>query len=120
MLRREVEGRKPETVWLLTSREVSRLAAATWLPAQRKEWGIENGLHQPLDVTADEDRSRVCHRQAALLLGFFRRLAISVAQEWRARDPQRKNKYLPDFFSQMSLNNHRQAFSVVTSQKPHL
>ena len=120
VLRRDIEGRQPETVWLLTSRPQERLDATTWLSSQRKEWGIENGLHQPLDVTADEDRSRVTGRQGALLLGFFRRLANSVSAEWRSREPTRQNQYLPDFFCAMSQDCFRRAFATVTSRKPTL
>ena len=41
---------------------------------------IESRLHQALDVSLDEDRSRVRNPKAALVLGMFRRLAVSVAQ----------------------------------------
>jgi len=41
---------------------------------------MESRLHQALDVSLDEDRSRVRHPKAALVLGMFRRLAVSVAQ----------------------------------------
>jgi hypothetical protein len=37
-------------------------------------------LHHALDVSLDKDRSRVRHPNAALVLGMFRRLVVSVAQ----------------------------------------
>jgi hypothetical protein len=41
---------------------------------------IESRLHHPLDMSLDEDRSRVRHVNAALVLGMFRRLVVSCAQ----------------------------------------
>ena len=82
-LRRRVrrQGRKStETVYLISSLSLEQLDALGWLKLKRGYWVIESRLHQALDVSLDEDRSRVRNPKAALVLGMFRRLAVSVAQ----------------------------------------
>lgn len=118
VLRREIEGRKPETVHLLTSLTPDRLSAAQWLTRQRQAWGIENGLHQRLDVSADEDRSRIRDRNAIWVMGMFRRLAVSLMMEWKSRDPGRKRKSQRDFYEEMSRDYQRKAFNLVNAAKP--
>jgi hypothetical protein len=39
-------------------------------------------LHHPLDISLDEDRSRVRHPNAAMVLADFRRLTVSLALHW--------------------------------------
>jgi hypothetical protein len=78
-VRRLTTERKPETVALLTSAPPELLDAQTWLQLNRSGFGgIENGLHQRLDVSQDDDRCRVRHPNAMHLLGIFRRLANSL------------------------------------------
>lgn len=82
-LRRRVRshGRKTtETVYLISSLRLDQLDAWGWLRLKRNYWVIESRLHHALDVSLDEDRSRVRQRNAALVLGLFRRLVVSVAQ----------------------------------------
>jgi hypothetical protein len=64
---------------LISSLTLAELDARGWLRLKRGYWVIESKLHQALDVTLDEDRSRVRHPNAALVLGLFRRLVVSVA-----------------------------------------
>ena len=117
-LTRQTSGRKPETVYVLTSRE--HLEAPEWLKLQRQYWGVENGLHQRLDVSANEDRCRVKNRQAVWLLGMFRRLSISLFCEWVTRNPEKKRLCLPDFHDEMALENQRRGFLLVAAVKPSL
>jgi hypothetical protein len=82
-LRRRVrrKGKKStEEVYLLTSLTLEQLQALGWIQLKRGYWVIESRLHHALDVSLDEDRSRVRNRNAALVLGMFRRLVVSVAQ----------------------------------------
>jgi hypothetical protein len=58
---------------------LEQLDAHGWLRLKRRYWVIESKLHQALDVSLDEDRSRVRQVNAALVLGLFRRLVVSVA-----------------------------------------
>jgi hypothetical protein len=48
-------------------------------------WVIESRLHQTLDVTLQEDQSRVRQPNAALVLGLFRRVVVSLALTWVAQ-----------------------------------
>jgi predicted transposase YbfD/YdcC len=110
-------GDQPDIQYLLTSREPEHLSALQWLTAQRAYWGIETGLHQRLDVSADEDRSRVRHRNAVWVLGMFRRITVSLFMHWRGQDSKRAKATLADFHEEMGLEHHRRAFALVNSKK---
>ena len=69
-----------ETVYLISSLTAEQLDAAGWIQLKRGYWVIESRLHHALDISLDEDRSRVRQPNAALVLGMFRRLVVSVAQ----------------------------------------
>ncbi len=69
-----------ETVYLISSLTLEQLDAAGWIRLKRGYWVIESRLHQALDISLDEDRSRVRQPNAALVLGMMRRLVVSVAQ----------------------------------------
>jgi hypothetical protein len=74
-LRRRVRRKgKPstETVYLISSLTLEQLDALGWLRLKRGYGIIESRLHHALDVSLDEDRSRVRHANAALVLGMFR------------------------------------------------
>jgi len=82
-LRRRVRrnGKKStETVHLISSLTIEELNALGWIKLKRGYWVIESRLHHALDVSLDEDRSRVRNANAALVLGLFRRLVVSLAQ----------------------------------------
>jgi len=92
-LRRRVrrKGKKStETVYLISSLTLEQLDALGWIKLKRGYWIIESRLHHALDVSLDEDRSRVRNANAALVLGMFRRLVVSVAQAaiTKAQTPQ--------------------------------
>jgi hypothetical protein len=106
-------------VALLTSATPERLDARAWLQANRAGFGgIENGLHQRLDVSHDDDRCRVRHPNSMLVLGLFRRLANSLFMEWRSRQPNSKYLTTTDFAVDMDAENHRRALIMVTSIHP--
>jgi hypothetical protein len=71
-----------ETVYLISSLSLEQLEARGWIKLKRGYWVIESRLHYPLDISLDEDRSRVRQPNAALVLGMFRRLVVSVANAW--------------------------------------
>jgi len=110
-------GDKPDLQYLLSSRAPERLSATEWLAAQRPYWGIESGLHQRLDVSADEDRSRVRHRNAVWVLGMFRRISVSLFMHWRDQDPRRAKATLADFHEEMGLQYQRRAFALVNAKE---
>lgn len=95
-LRRRVRrnGKKStETVYLISSLSLEQLNALGWIKLKRGYWVIESRLHHALDVSLDEDRSRVRHPNAALVLGLFRRLVVSVAQAVIARTQTPKTRW---------------------------
>jgi hypothetical protein len=65
---------------LISSLTLEQLDAAGWIKLKRGYWVIESRLHHALDISLDEDRSRVRQPNAALVLGMMRRLVVSVAQ----------------------------------------
>jgi hypothetical protein len=88
------QGRKStETVYLISSLTLEQLDARGLLRIKRGYWVIESKLHHALDVSLDEDRSRVRHPKAALVLGLFRRLAVSVAQAAIAEAQTQKTRW---------------------------
>jgi len=82
-----------ETVYLISSLTLEQLDARGWLRLKRGYWVIESRLHHALDVSLDEDRSRVRQPNAALVLGLFRRLVVSVAQTAIAQAQSKKTRW---------------------------
>ena len=84
-LRRRVrrKGKKTtEIVYLISSLTLEELDAKGFLKLKRGYWVIESRLHHSLDVTLNEDQSRVRDRNAALVLALFRRVTVSLGLEW--------------------------------------
>lgn len=71
-----------------------------WIKLKRGYWVIESRLHHALDISLDEDRSRVRHQNAALVLGMFRRLVVSVANAWLDQVQTRKTRWSVRRFQQ--------------------
>ncbi len=93
-------------------------SAGQVLDADRGYWGIENGLHLRLDVSAGEDRSRVRHPVSVLNLAMIRRATISVAVHWIQRCRNKRQATLQGFYDFMSAKNRRKAFALVTAAGP--
>lgn len=92
--------------------------AQQMLTADRNYWGIENGLHQRLDVIAGEDRSRVRHRNAALNLAVIRRAVVSLAAHWIRHCKNPRLATLSGFYDFMSAENNKKALKLLTVCKP--
>lgn len=116
MLLRQGLGDQPDLQYLLTSRGPEKLPAQQWQEAQRIYWGVEAGLHQRLDVSANEDRSRVRQRNACWVLSIFRRISVSLFMHWRTHNPKHSKATLADFHEEMALQNQRRAFALVNSK----
>jgi hypothetical protein len=87
------KGKKTtEIVYLISSLTLEELEAAGFLKLKRGYWVIESRLHHALDVTLEEDQSRVAHPNAALALSLFRRVVVSFGQAWlvEARKTKRR------------------------------
>jgi hypothetical protein len=120
LLLRQRTGRKDELVALLTDLPPQELDASQWLEANRQCWGIESGLHQRLDVSFNDDRCRVRSPRGIWVLGMFRRLANSIAMEWRQRQPNPKYKTITDFHADLGENNLAKAMRFISCRHPTL
>lgn len=117
---RQHVGRKNETVGLITDLSPTELPAQVWLRANRQGWGIENGTHQRLDVSLNDDRCRVRSTNGLWILGMLRRVAISLYTHWRERQPNPRALWLTDFQAAMGEDNLAKAFAFVTHHRPKL
>lgn len=120
MLVRQHAGRKDETVALVTSLAPEALNASQWLQANRYAWGIENGLHQRLDISLNDDRCRVRNPNGLWVLGMFRRLVISLFMHWRGQHPKAKYQTTTDFQAAMGEDNLAKAIRFVTCKHSKL
>jgi predicted transposase YbfD/YdcC len=98
---RTVNGQQTdEAHYFISSR---RMAARKFAEALRGHWGIENGLHWHLDVSFDEDASRIQQRNAAENFAFMRKLALCLLKQHSAKlSVARKRKaaaWDPDFLA---------------------
>lgn len=81
---RQVGGKTTrETRYFISSLRGSAQQLAT---AARQHWGIENSLHYVLDVTMNEDASRVRKDYAAENLAVLRRIALNAVK--KTKDPK--------------------------------
>jgi hypothetical protein len=107
-----------EKIYYVSSRPVLGHETKPLLDGIRLYWGIENGLHQRLDVSAKEDSSRVRNRNSLLVLGIIRRAAISVYHAWRAKRKNKRQSTLSDFHDAMTLRQHRSAGQILKGARP--
>jgi hypothetical protein len=119
-VRREVQGRQPETVELLSSLPPGRMDAMGWLQFNREHWDIENGLHARLDVSRRDDQCRLRAPNAVRVHGIFARLANSLFLHWRSHQPKPHHKTTTDFAATMSADHARRVLRTVTARQPNL
>lgn len=105
---------------LITDLSPEQLTPLEWLQANRQGWGIENGSHQRLDVSLNDDRCRVRSANGLWILGMMRRLVISLFLEWRAHQAKPQFQSLTDFQAAMGEDNLAKALALVTHQRPKL
>lgn len=81
-------------VYLVSSLTLEQLQAEGMLRLKRGYWVIESRLHHCLDVTLQEDLSRVRSPRAARVLGMMRRVVLSLSSACvdraRKRNPKTK------------------------------
>ena len=90
-------------VYLLSSLTLDELAAQGLLALKRGYWVIESRLHHCLDITMQEDLSRVRTPNSARVLGMIRRVVLSLANAAvdRARKANSKSKANTKSFRQL-------------------
>lgn len=95
-----------QTVYLVSSHTLEELQAEGLLRLKRGYWVIESRLHHCLDVTLQEDLSRVRSPKAARVLGLIRRVIVSLANAAvdRARKAKPKTKCNTKSFRQRFLS----------------
>jgi len=95
-----------EIVYLVSSRTLAELEARGILWLKRKYWVIESRLHHCLDITLQEDLSRVRSSNSVHVLGMIRRLIVSLANAAvdRARQANPKTKRNTKSFRQRLLS----------------
>jgi predicted transposase YbfD/YdcC len=77
------------SVYLLSSLTLEQLQAEGLLQLKRDYWVIESRLHHCLDLTMQEDLSRVRTPNSARVLGTIRRIILSLSNA--AIDQRRKS-----------------------------
>lgn len=116
------DPKKPEAsfkeFFLLTTHAAPAYAALAWLDDKRGYWGIENGLHQRLDVIALEDKSRVRNLNAAWNLAMFRRLSVSLAVHWMRHQRDPRQATLSGFYDAMKADRAHRAFNLISAARP--
>ena len=120
-LLRQSQGRKDENICLVTSAPPQRLDAQKWLELNRAGFGgIENGLHQRLDVSHNDDRCRIRHPYAMRVAGLFRRISNSLFMEWRSHQPHPEYLTTTDFQAAMGEDHCKAALRLLFTQHPSL
>jgi hypothetical protein len=120
-LLRQTDGRADEELTLLTSAEPEKLDAQRWLELNRAGFGgIENGLHQRLDISHNDDRCRIRTSPSLFVWGLFSRLSNSLFMEWRSHQPHPEYLTTTDFQSALAENHCHLALRLVLNQHPSL
>lgn len=58
----------------------------------RNHWGVENSLHWTLDMTFNEDDSRIRRGNAAEVMNAFRKIALNIVKQDKSRTASMKRK----------------------------
>jgi hypothetical protein len=110
-----------ENVYLITSAEPAKLDAQKWLELNRAGFGgIENGLHQRLDVSHNDDRCRIRHTCGMFVAGLLRRISNSLFMEWRSHQPHPEHLTTTDFQAAMGEDHCRPAMRLLLAKRPSL
>jgi len=104
--------------FLITTHAPLCYDAGALLDDKRGYWGIENRLHQRLDVIGLEDKSRIRTLNSAWNLAMFRRLSISFAIHWMHHQPDARQATLSGFYDAMKADRARRAFHLLTAVRP--
>jgi len=95
-----------EVVYLISSLSLEQLQVQGLLQLKRQYWVIESRLHHCLDVSLQEDLSRVRTPNSALVLGMIRRVVLSLSNAAvdQARSKNSNTKFNTKSFRQRYLS----------------
>ncbi len=95
IVRVQRERRSPDRVEQETAYYISSLPpnAHQLLQATRQHWGIENTLHWVLDVTFNEDASRIRKDNGAQNFAALRRLALNLLKQDITKGSLKQKRY---------------------------
>jgi predicted transposase YbfD/YdcC len=95
IVRVQRERRSPDRVEQETAYYISSLPpnARQLLQATRQRWGIENTLHWVLDVTFNEDASRIRKDNGAQNFAALRRLALNLLKQDTTKGSLKQKRY---------------------------
>jgi len=110
-----------EVVFLVSSLGLEQLEVQGMLKLKRRYWVIESRLHHCLDVTMQEDFSRVRTPNSALVLGMIRRVVLSLSNAAvdQARQANPETKFNTRSFQQrfISARGGRERLAALISAK---
>jgi hypothetical protein len=110
-------------VHLISSLSLDQLQAQGLLQLKRQYWVIESRLHHCLDVSLQEDLSRVRTPNSALVLGMIRRVVLSLSNAAvdQARSNNPKTKFNTKSFRQRYLSargGRERLHALIFAQNP--
>lgn len=114
-----------EAVYLISSRSLGELQAQGVLWLKRQYWVIESRFHHCLDLTLQEDLSRVRSPNAVRVLGMIRRLIVSLSNAAvdRARTTNPKTKHTTKSFQKRfrsALGGRERLHAMIFANHPQL
>ena len=112
-----------EVVYLISSLTLDQVQARGLLQLKRQYWVIESRLHYCLDISMQEDLSRVRTPHSALVLGIIRRVILSLANAAvdKARQQNPKTKFNTKSFRQRYLTargGRERLHALISAQMP--
>ena len=102
--------RTQRQLWNKTTTEVRFYISSLEADAQRhnrvirSHWSIENSLHWVLDVTFNEDASRIRQGYAAENLGLLRRLSVNLLKREPSKQSLKMKRYKASMDNQFLMN----------------
>ena len=112
-------------VYLISSLSLEQLQVPGLLQLKRQYWVIESRLHHCLDVSLQEDLSRVRTPNSALVLGMIRRVVLSLSNAAvdKARSKNPKTNFNTKRFRQRYLSargGRERLQALIFAQNPAL
>jgi hypothetical protein len=102
------------------------LSAAAFAEAARGHWGIENNLHWTLDVTFNEDQSRLRTGHGAKNMAVVRQFALNLVRQCAdKRSIKRRRKraawdpnFCSTYWGRCGVNLHSDRHGITEAHRP--